>query len=92
MADSAPLDTHIRAMETMISISSNIPEQLKQPKIAIVCGSGLGGLVESIHAQPRYEISYSEVPNFPTSTGMLALCLMRALSWRFDDHVLVSKC
>ena len=72
MAESAPLDTRIRAMETMLSISSNIPEQLKQPKIAIVCGSGLGGLVESIHAQPRHEISYSEVPNFPTSTGMYA--------------------
>lgn len=36
------------------------------PKIAIVLGSGLGGLTEKI--ETIEEISYKEIPNFPVST------------------------
>lgn len=38
----------------------------KTPKIAIVLGSGLGGLVD--HLNVEIEIPYNEIPNFPVST------------------------
>jgi purine-nucleoside phosphorylase len=38
-----------------------------KPKIAIVCGSGLGGIAERLE-QPQV-IPYNKVPNFPQSTG-----------------------
>ena len=37
-----------------------------KPEIAIVLGSGLGGLVKNIHIEQ--EISYHDIPNFPVST------------------------
>ena len=37
-----------------------------QPSLAIVLGSGLGGLVKKVEIQK--EISYKEIPNFPVST------------------------
>lgn len=37
-----------------------------QPEVAIVLGSGLGGLVKNI--QIEQEISYKDIPNFPVST------------------------
>ncbi|KAF1985921.1 purine nucleoside phosphorylase 1 [Aulographum hederae CBS 113979] len=48
------------------STSSSTP--LTHPRIAIVCGSGLGGLASTINASPRVEITYADVPNFPVST------------------------
>ncbi|MFR9651994.1 MAG: purine-nucleoside phosphorylase [Rikenellaceae bacterium] len=36
------------------------------PEVAIILGSGLGGLVDSIDV--RYAIKYENIPNFPTST------------------------
>lgn len=38
-----------------------------RPKIAIVCGSGLGGLGDRIK-EPKI-FPYSSIPNFPHSTG-----------------------
>ena len=44
-----------------------IQEKIKsQPRVGIILGSGLGGLVDMI--QKETEISYSEIPNFPVST------------------------
>ena len=37
-----------------------------KPKIAIVLGSGLGGLSDDI--ENKIVIKYDEIPNFPTST------------------------
>ena len=50
-------------------LKNAVPSALREPKIAIVCGSGLGGLVEAIHDSPRHEISYGDIPCFPKSTG-----------------------
>ena len=36
------------------------------PRIAIVLGSGLGGLVDSMKIEK--EIPYQQIPNFPVST------------------------
>jgi len=38
-----------------------------RPKIGIICGSGLGGLVEML--KDTYSIKYEDVPNFPVSTA-----------------------
>ncbi|XP_072412345.1 purine nucleoside phosphorylase 4a isoform X1 [Chiloscyllium punctatum] len=37
-----------------------------RPKVAIICGSGLGGLADSLTNQDIFK--YSDVPNFPQST------------------------
>lgn len=41
------------------------------PAVAIVCGSGLGGLAEILKDPQMF--NYSDVPNFPQSTGVLAV-------------------
>src|SRR5579871_3216349 len=49
-----------------------LPQPLRKPKVAIICGSGLGGLANTINSDPREEISYHEIPDFPRSTGKSA--------------------
>jgi len=44
-----------------------LPDHLAQPKVGIVCGSGLGGLVEII--KDKHEFAYSDIPGFVVSTG-----------------------
>lgn len=34
--------------EAVIAIRSKLPKELRTPKLAIVCGSGLGGLAEQL--------------------------------------------
>src|ERR1700753_1552886 len=62
-------DLYGRATLTVETIQKGLPDQLRHPKIAIVCGSGLGGLAETIEPEPKSEIAYSDVPGFPVSTG-----------------------
>ncbi|KAJ1122939.1 hypothetical protein NDU88_001412 [Pleurodeles waltl] len=38
----------------------------RQPEIAIICGSGLGMLAETLEGKQTFE--YGEIPHFPTST------------------------
>ena len=58
-----------RATETALYLRVTLPDILQHPKVAIVCGSGLGGLAETIHSEPRLETVYANIPNFPQSTG-----------------------
>lgn len=62
-------DTYQRATETALYLRTALPSELQHPKVAIVCGSGLGGLAETIEAEPRIETAYKNIPNFPQSTG-----------------------
>jgi len=40
------------------------------PKVAIVCGSGLGGLGDRLQNESStITIPYSDIPSFPRSTG-----------------------
>ena len=52
-----------------------------RPKIAIICGSGLGGLVDLV--TDSFVIPYSEIDGFPKSTGIYynfcLKCLMNFL-------------
>lgn len=38
-----------------------------RPQVAVICGSGLGGLTAKLTQVQVFE--YSEIPNFPKSTG-----------------------
>ena len=38
-----------------------------RPKVGIVCGSGLGGLVDGLEQQESFP--YENIPGFPVSTG-----------------------
>ena len=42
--------------------------QLASPRVAIVLGSGLGGVVELLDPEPRLSIPYREIPNIPVTT------------------------
>jgi purine-nucleoside phosphorylase len=42
--------------------------QLASPRVAIVLGSGLGGVVELLDPEPRLVIPYREIPNVPVTT------------------------
>ena len=50
-------------------IYRQLPSELTKPKLGIVCGSGLGSLVDTVLPAPRHEIPYSTIPHFPSSTG-----------------------
>lgn len=38
-----------------------------RPKVAIICGSGLGMLADALQCQDSFK--YSDIPGFPQSTG-----------------------
>lgn len=38
-----------------------------RPQVAVICGSGLGGLTDKLTQTQCFD--YSEIPNFPKSTG-----------------------
>ncbi|KAG9123984.1 hypothetical protein FRC07_013288, partial [Ceratobasidium sp. 392] len=48
------------------AIKARIPEELREPTVGIVCGSGLSGLVSSI--RDSVLVPYPEIPGFGTST------------------------
>lgn len=43
----------------------------QRPKVAIICGSGLGGLADLL--KDRAIFPYEDIPRFPTSTGRFHL-------------------
>ena len=58
-----------RVSETVSFLKERLPVSLQNPRVAIVCGTGLGGLIHTIGDTPRAEYDYSSVPNFPRLTG-----------------------
>jgi purine-nucleoside phosphorylase len=56
------------AAEAVVYIRSRTHLGIVPPEVAIICGSGLGGLVSSFHAERRVAISYAEIPHFPVSS------------------------
>lgn len=57
------------AGEALQYIHGHLQDELKRPKVGIVCGSGLGGLVDTVLPTPRHELAYTDIPYFPRSTG-----------------------
>ena len=63
------MDTHNAKISLAYdTITNQIPHELGRPATAIICGSGLGGLADSVLPEPRHEIDYANVPGFPKST------------------------
>jgi purine-nucleoside phosphorylase len=58
-----------QAQEATAYIQSCIQgTSVPNPEIAIICGSGLGGLISTFHADPQVVIPYTSIPHFPVST------------------------
>lgn len=48
-----------------------------RPQVAIICGSGLGMLAETLKCQDTF--AYSDIPGFPQSTGRMSSALTALL-------------
>lgn len=59
----------IRAIEATTFLRNALPASLRMPQVAIICGSGLGGLQHAIQPSPRHEFRYADIPHFPRSSG-----------------------
>ncbi|KAL3469384.1 nucleoside phosphorylase domain-containing protein [Aspergillus californicus] len=57
-----------KATEAFGFIKKLLPTALQAPRVAIVCGSGLGGLANTIDNELRVEIDYADIPYFPHLT------------------------
>ncbi|EKV12080.1 Purine nucleoside phosphorylase I, inosine and guanosine-specific [Penicillium digitatum PHI26] len=62
------LSSFERANEAISYLRTKLPETLQKPQVAIVCGSGLGGLADTIQPETRIEFDYASIPHFPRST------------------------
>lgn len=58
-----------KATESASFVRSKLPSELQAPRVAIVCGSGLGGIASTINKGASVEIDYLDIPNFPKTTG-----------------------
>ena len=58
-----------QATEAAEFIRAELPSQHHHPRVAIVCGSGLGGIADTIGQDARAEINFADIPHFPQITG-----------------------
>jgi purine-nucleoside phosphorylase len=70
MVEIAPLNVFQRATEAAQYIRTSLPPSLRNPRVGIICGSGLGGLADAVHPEPKHGVAYSDIPHFPKVTGM----------------------
>ncbi|CAZ86073.1 unnamed protein product [Tuber melanosporum] len=61
---------YARATESANHVRNLLPEELKNPHVGIVCGSGLGGLAGMLDQEELFELSYKSIPHFPHSTAV----------------------
>ena len=54
-------------VDTTAAVAAIAAKTKRQPKIAVILGSGLGGLAKDVQDATR--ISYSEIPGFKRSTA-----------------------
>lgn len=57
-----------RATQAAAFIKSHYPAGFSTPKVAIICGTGLGGISNILDAQTKVEVPYNEIPGFKQST------------------------
>jgi len=58
-----------RATEAANVLRNLLPPSLQNPHVAIICGSGLGGLQHTLEGSERVELLYKDIPHLPISTG-----------------------
>ncbi|KAL2830628.1 nucleoside phosphorylase domain-containing protein [Aspergillus pseudoustus] len=68
MATSTLLSSTEKIYEAFAFVKKSLPAELQSPRVAIVCGSGLGGLANTIDSELRVEIDYADIPHFPRLT------------------------
>ena len=64
----AELDRRISEATDSIRSRLAVEPSLASPKLVIVLGSGLGGVVELLDPSPRVTIAYGDIPNVPASS------------------------
>lgn len=57
------------AEEAFQYIKDLIPPELDRPAVGMICGSGLGGMTNTLLLHPRQEVHYEDIPHFPESKG-----------------------
>lgn len=82
-----------QAQEAVSYLSQRLPTPLQRPRVAIVCGSGLGGLADTIHDMPKAEFDYSSIPHFPqlTVTGHAGKLVFGLISQRIPAVLMVGR-
>lgn len=58
-----------KASDTAHFLRGKLPAELQVPKVAVVCGSGLSGLADSVGGI-AVSIKYEDIDSFPKNTGM----------------------
>jgi len=46
-----------------------VPAPLNAPRVAIICGSGLGGLQHAVDSEGKVELPYDDIPGFMKIRG-----------------------
>jgi purine-nucleoside phosphorylase len=64
----AELERRIDEAAALIRDRLAATPQLAAPQLAIILGSGLGGVVDLLDAEPRIAIPYAEIPHIPPAT------------------------
>ena len=52
-------------------LKDQLPKHFHNVRLGIICGYGLGGLVDTIDQSTKVEFHYSDIPGFVTSTGKI---------------------
>lgn len=65
-----------QVMKAFDYLLQNLPSNLCNPAVGIICGSGLSGIAQTVLPEPRFEVSYADIPNFPQSTGIKRPCTL----------------
>lgn len=68
-APKSPAEVFQMAHEAVDFIRTKIPAEFHRPRVAIVCGSGLGGIANTVRDDEKHAINYSDIPYFPKTTG-----------------------
>lgn len=94
-----------QAKEAAAFLERGLPDGLRSPKVAVICGSGLGGLANTIQEASKVEYEYSSIPHFPLPTGkaprshnimqspclLPRQCLDMRVSWFSDISVIIFR-
>ncbi|MEP6808388.1 MAG: hypothetical protein ABI978_07280, partial [Chloroflexota bacterium] len=64
----AELERRIDEAAAAIRARLTSTPQLAAPRLAIILGSGLGGVVDLLDAAPRLVIPYGDIPHVPDAT------------------------
>ena len=62
------------ALEALQYLRTVVPSELLNAAVGIICGSGLGGLADSLLPHPQIAVAYGDIPHFANSTGDSLFC------------------